>query len=66
MALQISDKYKCIFIHVPKTGGSTIEESCLFDDQRKKTREAVGGHATAIEIKEIVTSKFLNYYKFSL
>ncbi|XCF07740.1 sulfotransferase family 2 domain-containing protein [Tamlana crocina] len=65
MALQISDKHKCIFIHIPKTGGSTIEESCLFDDQRKKTGEAVGGHATAIEIKNLDTSKFLSYYKFS-
>jgi len=29
---QISRKNKAIFVHVPKTGGSTIEDSGLFED----------------------------------
>jgi hypothetical protein len=47
MAVQISDKHKCIFVHVPKTAGSSIETSEIFEGQRVKTKEYVGGHTTA-------------------
>ena len=32
---QLSRKNKAIFVHVPKTGGSTIEDSRLFEDAQK-------------------------------
>ena len=41
---QISRKNRLIFVHVPKTGGSTIEASALFDDARVYHR--VEGHSS--------------------
>ena len=65
MALQISDKNRCIFVHIPKAAGSSIEQSHLFDDQREKTGEYVGGHATAEEFRLHDPGKFEEYYKFT-
>ena len=42
---QISRINKVIFVHVPKTGGSTIEQSKLFYDAKK--HHPVGGHTHA-------------------
>ena len=42
---QISRTYKLIFVHVPKTGGSTIEQSKLFYDAKK--HHPIGGHTKA-------------------
>ena len=42
--MQISRENKVIFVHTPKTGGSTIEHSSLFDDAR--AHHTVGGHFT--------------------
>ena len=65
MAIQISDKHKCIFIHVPKAAGSSVETSEIFEDQRIKTGEYVGGHTTALEYRETYPGKFKNYFKFA-
>ena len=66
MADQISDLHKCIFIHVPKAGGSSIEQSSIFHDQRNETNEYVGGHKTALEYKRVYPDKFDKYFKFTL
>ncbi len=65
MTVQVSDKHKCIFVHVPKAAGSSIETSEIFEDQRVKTREYVGGHTTALEYREKYPNKFDKYYKFA-
>ena len=66
MAPQISEKYKCIFVHIPKAAGSSIEQSSIFQDQRIKFKEYVGGHTTAIEYREKYPDLFKEYFKFSL
>ena len=40
----ISRKNKLIYVHIPKTGGSSVENSALFDDAR--AHHNVGGHFT--------------------
>lgn len=46
---QISRVNKLIFVHIPKTGGSTIESSSIFNDARKY--HAVGAHSSIGEMR---------------
>ncbi|CAE7194858.1 unnamed protein product [Symbiodinium natans] len=48
---QISRINKVIFVHVPKTGGSTIEQSKLFYDAKK--HHPVGGHTHAEKMRNL-------------
>lgn len=42
--MAISRANKLVYVHLPKTGGSSVEHSALFDDSR--SHHAVGGHHT--------------------
>jgi len=53
----ISDRYKCIFFHIPKTGGSSIR-NVLFGN-------GDGGHILSTSMEELETEKFNEYFKFS-
>lgn len=65
MAVQISVRNQCIFVHVPKAAGSSIEQSSIFQDQREQTGEYVGGHETALAIREVYPDEFNHYFKFA-
>jgi hypothetical protein len=65
VADQISNRYKCIFVHVPKAAGSSIENSSIFNDQRDKTGEYVGGHISAMQFQKKYPEEFKAYFKFS-
>lgn len=54
--LNCNDKCKCIFIHIPKVAGISIEES-LFNGKV--------GHHTAVEYKQSDEVKFNSYFKFA-
>jgi hypothetical protein len=54
-----------MFIHIPKTGGTGIENLAIFDAQREATGEHVGGHATALEFRERYPVEFETYFKFA-
>lgn len=57
----VSHKYKCIFVHLPKTGGEAI--SSLFEDCDPN----IPKHANAIQIKEYLGEKTWNeYFKFAI
>ena len=58
----ISDKHKIIFIHIPRTSGTSIESAFKFN------MDKVGGkHLKASEIKKnIGNDKWNNYFKFSI
>ena len=51
---QLSRKNKVIFVHVPKTGGSTIEDSRLFADAQKFHNTK--GHSEAGVLRELAPS----------
>jgi len=56
----VSHKYKCIFIHLPKTGGESIFS--LFDDSDSE----IPKHANARQIRAYLGEKLWNeYYKFA-
>ncbi|MCV3430648.1 sulfotransferase family 2 domain-containing protein [Campylobacter lari] len=52
------DKYKCIFIHVPKVAGSSIERVIY------QTDRWLVGHVKASDYVKIDKNKFENYFSF--
>lgn len=57
----VSHKYKCIFIHIPKTGGETV--ASLFDNEDSN----IPKHANARQIKSFLGEKvWAKYFKFTV
>lgn len=52
----ISDEYKCIFVHINKCGGTTIDH--LFTGKFQ-------GHKKAFDYKKLNPNKFNTYFKFA-
>lgn len=73
--MPISHKYKCIFVHIPKCGGSTIENfldiarpECFYNARDLKIIDGVEyapQHFTPGIIKEKLPQYFDNYLKFT-
>jgi len=66
----ISDQYKCIFVHVPKCAGTSIDNALLHKKFRawNSKLNIWEQHATISQIKKhfISPEKFKEYFKFSI
>lgn len=65
----ISDKYKCIFVHIPKCAGESISFAVdCFTSKFDKERGIWVQHATAEEIRKYYSTKnqWNNYFKFAV
>jgi hypothetical protein len=59
----ISHKYRCIFIHIQRTAGSSIEELITAEDWWR--REASTKHLLASQAKRLYADYWDDYFKFS-
>ena len=65
--MQYSKKHRCIFVHIPKAAGSSIEQSSIFDDRREEANNkyAATGHTPIKNFKKNLGEAFDGCLKFT-
>lgn len=63
--IMISHKYKLIFIHIPRTGGTSIEKAILNNRSGWWGIHAPSKHLNAYSAKKIYKSYWDDYFKFT-
>ena len=64
--VMINHKYKLIFIHIPRTGGSSIEKAILNNNSSWWKIHAPSKHLTAYSAKKIYQPYWDDYLKILL
>lgn len=59
---QVSREFKVAYVHLPKSGGSTVERSTLFREKIKETKVHPSSHWTVEELLENSTTRDLEGY----
>jgi len=59
----IDHRFKCIFIHIPRTGGSSIEK--FFNGKNSRTENLNTKHMLASTAKKLYADYWDDYFKFS-
>lgn len=60
---QIFDKLQCVFIHVPKVAGTSIEMKLK---ELNDKRQIIGGHSSAFSLLHNMPKIYKNYFTFSI
>jgi len=76
----VSDKHKCIFLHVKKTGGISIStallelmgyDTSIYHNENSEALQPSSAtihedrHCSAIQLRKMIPQKFDDYYKFA-
>jgi len=61
----ISDKYKAIFIHIPRTGGHTVDAVLEYNIKYITRKERLPRHAAPESYQNKYSNKIDNYFKFT-
>jgi hypothetical protein len=56
----ISDKFRCIFIHIPKNAGTSIESKICSEEE---TENLLPDHRTILDLEPLSPAKLLRLYK---
>ena len=68
----ISDSLRFVFVHIPRTGGTSVEVALAAHARRPIGRTAHGNtvlphkHDTALEIRALLGSEWERYFRFSI
>jgi len=67
----VCDNKRCIFIHIPKTAGTSVEQFLIDKGRNEISFRGVNNnrsmhHYSSLKLQKIIPLKFNQYYKFSI
>lgn len=63
--MPISDRLNCIFVHIPKTGGTSVEKALdLFGPWQEENRITLFGSIKSNDLQENILSNFLQHLTY--